>query len=105
MIPKTNVTGRVVLITGASNGIGKQLALDFAAHGATVVGCGRSIARLKETLIEVRRFSPSSAMIGCDVGNAEQVHGMVAKVLADHGRIDILINNAGIGMRKPFAET
>src|SRR5262245_34345111 len=105
MDTKTNFTGRVILITGASNGIGKQLALDFAAHGATVVGCGRSIVRLKETLIEVRRLSSSSAMIGCDVSDAEQVHGMIAKVLADHGRIDILINNAGIGMRKPFADT
>jgi len=100
-----NFKDQVVLITGASNGIGKQLAIDFAAIGATVVGCGRSISRLKEALIEVRRSSPSSAMIGCDVSDAEQVQGMIAKVLADHGRIDILINNAGIGMRQPFVET
>lgn len=105
MSTKTSFTDCVVLITGASNGIGKQLAVDFAAHGATVVGCGRSTARLKETLIEVRRLSPSSAMIGCDVSDAEQVQCMIAKVLADYGRIDILINNAGIGMRQPFAET
>ncbi len=95
---------QVVLITGASNGIGRQLALDLAARGAVVVGCGRSIARLREVLIEVRRTSPRSAMIGCDVGDAEQVRGMTAKVLADFGRIDILVNNAGIGMRQPFAE-
>ena len=43
-------------------------------------------------------------MIGCDVGDAEQVHGMIEKVLADFGRVDILINNAGIGMRKPFVD-
>lgn len=96
---------QVVLITGASNGIGRQLAADFAARGAVVVGCGRSIPRLKETLMEVRRASPRSAMIGCDVGDAEQVRGMTAKVFADYGRIDILINNAGVGMRKPFIDT
>ena len=96
---------QVVLITGASNGIGRQLAGDFAARGAIVVGCGRSIPRLRETLMEVRRTSPRSAMIGCDVGDAEQVRGMTAKVLADYGKIDILINNAGVGMRKPFVET
>lgn len=96
---------RVVLITGASSGIGKQLALDFAARRAVVVGCGRSIARLKETLIEVRRLSPKSLMVGCDVSDAEQVRGMIGKVLGDYGRIDILINNAGIGMRQPFVET
>ncbi len=95
---------RVVLITGASSGIGKQLALDFAARRAVVIGCGRSIARLKETLIEVRRLSPKSLMVGCDVSDAEQVRGMIGKVLADYGRIDFLINNAGIGMRQPFAE-
>ena len=74
---------QVILITGASNGIGKQLAIDFAARGAIVAGCGRSIARLKETLKEVRRASPTSVMIGCDVSDAEQVRGMVGKVLED----------------------
>lgn len=44
-------------------------------------------------------------MIGCDVSDAEQVRGMIGKVLADYGRIDVLINNAGIGMRRPFNET
>jgi uncharacterized protein len=96
---------KVVFITGASSGLGKQLAVDFAARGAIVVGCGRSIPRLKETLKEVRRTSPSSAMIGCDVSDAEQVRSMVSKIIADYGKVDILINNAGIGMRKPFVET
>jgi short-subunit dehydrogenase len=96
---------QVILITGASDGIGKRLALDLAARGAVVAGCGRSIARLKETLKEVRRTSPSSTMIGCDVSDAEQVRGMVAKILADFGKIDVLINNAGVGMRRPFMET
>jgi len=89
-------TNQVVLITGASNGIGRQLAVDLSTRGAIVAGCGRSIPRLKEVLVEVRRASPRSAMIGCDVGDAEQVRGMMAKVLADYGKIDILINNAGI---------
>jgi short-subunit dehydrogenase len=96
---------QVILITGASNGIGKQLAVDLAARGAVVVGCGRSLARLKEVLKQVRQTSPSSLMIGCDVGEAEQVQGMVGKVLADYGKVDVLVNNAGIGMRKPFIET
>ncbi len=96
---------KVILITGASNGIGRQLAVEFAERGAIVAGCGRSIARLKEALKEVRRASPTSVMIGCDVSEAEQVKGMVGKVLEDYGKIDILINNAGVGMRRPFVET
>jgi short-subunit dehydrogenase len=98
-------TDQVTLITGASSGIGKQIALDFAGRGAIVVGCGQSISRLKETLKEVRRTSPRSVMIGCDVGDAEQVRGMIGKVLDDFGKVDILINNAGVGMRSPFVET
>jgi len=98
-------THQIVLITGASQGIGKQLAIDFAKRRAVVIGCGRSIERLKEVLKEVRQASPTSLMMGCDVSDPEQVHGMIDKVLRDYGRVDILINNAGIGMRKPFHET
>ena len=98
-------TDQIVFITGASNGIGRQLAIDFAKRGAEVIGCGRSIERLKEVLKEVRQTSPASVMMGCDVSDPEQVHDMIDKVLADYGRVDILINNAGIGMRKPFHET
>jgi len=98
-------TNQIVLITGASNGIGKKLAIDFAKRRAVVIGCGRSIERLKEALKEVRQSSPESLMIGCDVSDPEQVHGMIGKVFSDYGRVDILINNAGIGMRKPFYET
>ena len=99
------IDNQVVLVTGASTGIGRCLALDFAKQGAVVIGCGRSQDRLDRTLNEVRRVSPSSVMIPCDVGNRQDVQSMVVKVLADFGKIDILINNAGIGMRKPFAET
>jgi uncharacterized protein len=96
---------RVIFISGASNGIGKQLAVDLAARAALVVGCGRTRDRLVETLKEVRKLSPKSLMIACDIGDREQVQSMMKKVLADFGRIDILINNAGIGMRKPFVDT
>jgi len=96
---------RVIFITGASSGIGRELAVDLAGRGAVVVGCGRSRARLVEALKEIRKRSPNSLMIACDIGDAEQVRAMMQKVLADFGRIDILINNAGIGMRQPFADT
>src|SRR4030095_1134407 len=101
---RMHVTNQVLLITGASTGIGRQTPVDLPTPGAIVPGCGRSIPRLKEVLVEVRRASPRSAMIGCDVGDAEQVRGMMAKVLADYGKIDILINNAGVGMRQPFVD-
>jgi len=96
---------QIVFISGASNGIGRQIALELARRGAVVVGCGRSRERLIDTLKQLRKLSPASLMIACDVGDPEQVHAMMAKVLGDFGRLDILINNAGIGMRQPFADT
>jgi short-subunit dehydrogenase len=96
---------QIVLITGASNGIGRCLAADLAARGAVVVGCGRSPERLQATAAALQRSSPLSIAVECDVGKLDQVREMVADVLARFGKIDILINNAGIGMRKPFAET
>jgi short-subunit dehydrogenase/peroxiredoxin len=99
-----NFKDQVILITGASTGIGRCLAIDLAARGATVVGCARSGVRLEATFKDVRRAIPSSIAMECDVGDRAQVHAMISKVLTDFGKIDILVNNAGIGMRKPFAE-
>jgi short-subunit dehydrogenase len=96
---------QIVLITGASSGIGRCLAIDFAKAGAVVIGCGRSRDRLDSMLEEIRPVSRSSMAIPCDVGTREHVQSMVTKVLEEFGNIDILINNAGIGMRKPFVET
>jgi short-subunit dehydrogenase len=96
---------QVVLITGASSGIGRRLAIDLATKGATVIGCGRSAERLQQTEEEMRRANRSCAMMACDLGERREVEEMVGRVVADFGRIDILINNAGIGMRKPFVES
>lgn len=100
-----NFQEQIVLITGTSNGIGRCLAIDLAARGAIVVGCGRSLERLQATAAEMQRTSPLSTVIQCDVAKLDQVRAMITSVLAKFGKIDILINNAGIGMRKPFAET
>ena len=96
---------QVVLITGASSGIGRCLAIDFAKLGAVVIGCGRSKQRLDGTLNEIRSSGGKATMITCDVGSREHAESTVAKVLEQFGRVDILINNAGIGMRQPFTET
>ena len=96
---------KIILITGASDGIGKQLAVDLSVRGAVIIACGRSPARLEAVLTEIRRPSPRSISIRCDVGSRAEVHQMIGKVLAQFPAIDILINNAGIGMRKPFVET
>lgn len=100
-----NFKDKIILITGASNGIGKRLAIDLAHRGAVIVASGRSPERLEAALSEIRRASPRSIAFRCDVGARDDVHAMVGNALDAFSAIDILINNAGIGMRKPFAET
>src|SRR5918992_818163 len=97
-------TDRIILITGASDGIGKRLALDLAGRGAVIIGCGRSGQRLGVLLADLQRTSPRSVTIRCNVGSRDEVRAMIANVLAEFDAIDILINNAGIGMRQPFVE-
>ena len=86
---------KVVVITGASSGIGEAAALKFAKKGANVV----LVARRKEKLLEVEKkisnFSGSVLICQCDVANKEQVEKMAKNVLETYGRIDVLVNNAG----------
>ena len=86
---------KVVVITGASSGIGETTAIKFARKHANVV----LVARRKEKLLEVEKkisnFSGSSIVCQCDVSNKEQVEEMSKKVLDTFGRIDVLVNNAG----------
>ena len=96
---------QVAIVTGASSGIGQRLAIDFAARGATVIGCSRSPERQQETANELKRYNSTSAMMVCDVGDPKQVRGMVENVLAQFGKIDILVNNAGFGAYRSFAES
>jgi NADP-dependent 3-hydroxy acid dehydrogenase YdfG len=88
-----SIEGRVVLVTGATAGIGRLTAERLAAAGATVVGCARDELRLRE----VANRRPELDLRHCDVTDADQRAALVAGVLADHGRIDVLVNNAGTG--------
>ena len=83
---------RVAVITGASRGIGKAIAHAFAREGAKVVICGRK----QETLDEVaREIGPSVKPVACHVGRADQLEMLVNTTMAQFGRIDVLVNNAG----------
>ncbi|HEY2990729.1 MAG TPA: SDR family oxidoreductase, partial [Candidatus Binatia bacterium] len=99
-----NFKDQVALVTGASSGIGQRLAIDLAARGAIVIGCGRSLERLEETAKELKRYNSSSKVVVCDVGDSKQVRQMVEEVLAQFGKIDILVNNAGFGSHQSFAD-
>jgi NAD(P)-dependent dehydrogenase (short-subunit alcohol dehydrogenase family) len=88
-----SLRGRVVVLTGASAGIGRDTAVRLAARGAVVVGAARDLARLESLAADAPGVEP----VRCDVSVAADREALVAGVLERHGRIDALVNNAGLG--------
>jgi NAD(P)-dependent dehydrogenase (short-subunit alcohol dehydrogenase family) len=86
---------QVVLVTGASSGIGRSAAIAFAQEGATTVLLSRSRERLEKVADEIREFSENVRVVPADVSSKEEVDAAIAKVVAELGRIDVLFNNAG----------
>ena len=91
-------TNKVVVITGASSGIGKQVAIEFGQLGANVVLVGRKKDKLKQTEIELKQFSTTTMICQCDVSKKDQVEIMTKMVLNKFGSVDILVNNAGFAI-------
>jgi len=89
-----SVQGQVVLVSGASRGIGRALAHGFAARGATVVITGREKETLEKTAKEI-----GARTCVCDVADPKAIDRLVATVLEDHGRVDTLLNVAGVNRR------
>lgn len=92
---KKRYENRVVVITGASSGIGKATALAFAREGATTALVSRSRDKLEKVADEIRSFSESVSVHPADVSSAAAIEALVSDVVETHGRIDILFNNAG----------
>lgn len=86
-------TGKVVLVTGGTRGIGRAIAQAFAAQGAKVAICGRDEAKAQAAATEI---GGEVAGFGADIGSAEAVDGLIKAVNAKFGPIQILVNNAGI---------
>jgi short-subunit dehydrogenase len=94
--------GRVVVITGASSGFGRGAALSFAEEGATVVLAARRADVLEDIAGECRRSGATATVVAADVSRSEDVEELARRAIAEHGRIDVWINNAGIGAIGPF---
>ncbi|HEX3174705.1 MAG TPA: SDR family oxidoreductase [Solirubrobacterales bacterium] len=94
------VRGKVVLITGASSGIGKATAVKAADAGATVLLVARSVEKLEEAKREIETAGGVAHIHRCDMSDMDDVARMADEVLAYHGRVDVLVNNAGRSIRR-----
>ncbi|TSI08993.1 SDR family NAD(P)-dependent oxidoreductase [Lysinibacillus sp. BW-2-10] len=98
--------GKVALVTGGGRGIGRETAILLASHGADVAVCARSKEECDEVVQTITgKYGTKAMTVLCDVGNVEEVKRTVKEVNDNLGKIDILINNAGVMLLKPFVET
>src|SRR6185437_15429852 len=86
--------GKVVLVTGAGQGIGQGIALAAAAEGASIVAAGRTLEKVEKTADEIRARGVEALAVQCDVRRRDEVDSTVAAALQSFDRLDGLVNNA-----------
>jgi NAD(P)-dependent dehydrogenase (short-subunit alcohol dehydrogenase family) len=96
--------GKVAIVTGAGRGLGKSMAVGLAQHGADVVVVSRTLAQCQQTAKEIEALGRKPLALQIDVSKKADVDRMVARVLEGWGRIDVLVNNAGIDNIKPAVD-
>ena len=97
--------GKIALVTGASRGIGRQIAKTLAAKGAfVIVNYNGSAAKAEEVVKEIQAAGGNGQAVQCNVSDFESCKEMLDAVVKEHGRLDILVNNAGIIKRIPMCE-
>ena len=97
------VAGKVVMITGASSGIGRSAALKVGEAGGTVLLVARTPEKLEETRDEIEAAGGTAHIHRCDLSDLEDIERMADEVLSEHGRVDVLVNNAGRSIRRSVA--
>jgi NAD(P)-dependent dehydrogenase (short-subunit alcohol dehydrogenase family) len=96
-----DLTGRVAIVTGGSIGLGRQMAQGLAEMGANLVLCARKAERCHEAANELQQLGVKAMALPCDVTNQASIQQVVDATLSQFGRLDVLINNAGISWGAP----
>jgi NADP-dependent 3-hydroxy acid dehydrogenase YdfG len=99
---EANITGKVVVITGASSGLGEATARYLAERGAAVVLGARRAERLQALVDEITRTGGAASFVATDVTNPAQVQALVDTAVEKYGRIDVILNNAGVMPHSPL---
>lgn len=99
-----DLTGKVALVTGASSGIGRSSAIALAMQGAKVAICARRIEKLEAVAAEIKSRGKEAIAIQMDVTKPEQINAAVRKTIETFGRLDILLNNAGVATGAPLLQ-
>ena len=98
----TNIAGKVVVITGASSGLGEATARYLAERGATIVLGARRAERLQALVDEITRTGGTASFVATDVTNPAQVQALVDTAVEKYGRVDVILNNAGVMPHSPL---
>ncbi|GAC1323566.1 MAG: SDR family oxidoreductase [Thermoleophilaceae bacterium] len=98
-----SIDGKRILITGASSGIGRELALKIGEAGGTVLLVSRTREKLEEVAEEVERVGGTAHVHAADLSDLDEIERLAEEILAEHGGVDILINNAGRSIRRSVA--
>ena len=96
--------GKVVIVTGASSGIGEACAEIFASHGCSIVMAARNLEKLNIIAVRLRNKGANVLTVACDVSKEDDCRRLIDETIKTFGNIDVLINNAGISMRALFEE-
>lgn len=99
------LAGRAALVTGGGRGIGRAIAVELAGHGAALAITGRTRAQLVETAAELAAGGAEVLPIEADLRDPAAIEPLVAAVVERFGRLDVLVNNAGVGRRATVEET
>jgi len=105
ILDRFKLTDRVAIVTGAGKGIGAGTARALAEAGADVVVAARTVADIEQTAADVRERGRRSLAVPCDVTRTEDLEALVAATVAEFGRVDVLVNNAGGWLPRPLMET